>query len=286
LLAGFGGAIYNAGELRLTNAIVAQNEGRYGGGVFIGNSNAARAVIDHVQFQRNVSGNLGGGLYTNILTATVTISNSSFNRNTASGSGGGLARTNSQLRIFNSSFTNNTATNGGGMLVQTLPVGASAGYVQVRSATFSGNAASSNQGGGISNFHSGIELYFTTIESNTNGVFTAPAPGNTRFRSSVLHNPGSLNCDSDGTAQISDDSRNFSTDNSCVLPISQTGLGLNPMLGPLALDPVGSTSYHMPLLGSPLINAGYQSCPVRDQIGALRPDACDIGAVEFGGLID
>jgi hypothetical protein len=39
------------------------------------------------------------------------------------------------------------------------------------------------------------------------------------------------------------------------------------------------------LAGSPLINTGYSNCPARDQRGALRPDACDIGAVEFGGLL-
>jgi hypothetical protein len=100
----------------------------------------------------------------------------------------------------------------------------------------------------------------------------------------VLQNPGFLNCDGDGTAQISDDSHNFSADNSCVLPSSQTGTGLNPKLGPLTSDAVGSTFYHMPLAGSPLINAGF-SCLERDQRGAQRPDQCDIGAVEYGGLL-
>ena len=122
-----------------------------------------------------------------------------------------------------------------------------------------------------------------TIVTNTDGVWSGGG-GNTRFRDTVLQNPGSLNCDGDGTAHISDDSHNFSADNSCVLPNSQTGTGLNPKLGPLTVDAVGSTFYHMPLAGSPLINAGF-NCLERDQRGALRRDACDIGAVEYGGIV-
>jgi hypothetical protein len=40
----------------------------------------------------------------------------------------------------------------------------------------------------------------------------------------------------------------------------------------------------MPLADSPLLNGGF-NCPDRDQRLATRPDACDIGAVEFGGLL-
>jgi hypothetical protein len=41
----------------------------------------------------------------------------------------------------------------------------------------------------------------------------------------------------------------------------------------------------MPLAGSPLINHGGPACSLTDQIYAPRPDACDIGAIEFGGLL-
>jgi predicted outer membrane repeat protein len=283
LLAGYGGAIYDEGVLTLTNSIVSGNEGRFGGGMFVGNnSGGAQAVIDRAYFLNNTSGNLGGGLYTNIVTTTITISNSAFSGNTAVGSGGGLARFNAGLNIFNSSFTHNTAASGGGLFLGAVPSPTSGPYVRVQSVTVSGNTATSNQGGGVLNTGR-AELYSMTIVTNTNGVWSGGL-GNTRFRDAVLQNPGSLNCDGDGTAQISDDSHNFSTDNSCVLPNSQTGIGLDPKLGPLTPDPFGSTSYHMPLAGSPLINAGF-NCPERDQRGAARPDACDIGAVEYGGLI-
>jgi predicted outer membrane repeat protein len=281
-LAGYGGGIYNEGVLTLTNSILSQNEGRYGGGVFIGNNpTGASAMIEHTSFLSNVSGNLGGGLYTNLITTTLTVSDTVFIGNSAR-AGGGLARSNSDLHVFNSSFTQNTADLGGGLLLSAVPSPTSGPYVRVQSVTVSGNTATSNQGGGV--FNEGlVELYSMTIVSNTNGVFSRGL-GNTRFRDSVLQNPGSLNCDGDGTAQISDDSHNFSTDNSCPLPNSQVGLGLDPKLAPLTSDNFGITYYHMPFAGSPLINAAF-NCPERDQRGALRPDACDIGAVEFGGLL-
>ena len=283
VLAGYGGAIYNESVLTLTNSIVSGNEGRFGGGMFVGNnSDGARAVVNHVYFLNNTSGSLGGGLYTNIVTTTITISNSGFSGNTAVGSGGGLARFNASLNIFNSSFTYNTAASGGGLFLGALPEPTSGPYVRVQSVTVSDNTATSNQGGGVLNT-SRVELYSMTIVTNTDGVWSG-ASGNTRFRDTVLQNPGFLNCDGDGTAQISDDSHNFSTDNSCVLPNSQTGTSLDSQLGPLATDSPGSTYYHLPLAGSPLINAGF-NCPERDQRGAVRPDQCDIGAVEFGGLL-
>jgi hypothetical protein len=282
LLAGYGGAIYSDGTLTLTNGVLYKNEGRYGGGVFVGNSaTGAKAVIDRSSFLSNISGNLGGGLYTNDATTAITVTNSAFRGNTAA-TGGGIARFNAGLRLVNSSVTQNTATDGGGLYIGAGPSPTDGGYVHVTSVTFSGNTASSNHGGGV--FNTGlVELYSTTIFSNTNGVFSTNN-GNTRFRNSVLQNPSTLNCDGDGTAQISDDSHNFSTDNSCVLPNSQTGTGLDPKLGPLTLDPDGLTSYHMPLAGSPLIDAG-SSCPALDQRGASRPNTCDIGAVEYGGLL-
>ncbi len=71
--------------------------------------------------------------------------------------------------------------------------------------------------------------------------------------------------------------------------------GVDPLLGPLA-DNGGATLTHLPLPGSPLIDAGNPAksskadaaCPARDQIGTKRPQdgdgdrkaRCDVGAVE------
>jgi hypothetical protein len=69
--------------------------------------------------------------------------------------------------------------------------------------------------------------------------------------------------------------------------------GIDPMLGPLA-DNGGPTLTHLPLAGSPLIDAGDDAeCAATDQRGGLRPydgdgdgpAICDIGAVEAGAEI-
>lgn len=284
LALGFGGGIYSTGVLTLTGSTLSRNEGRFGGGLFVGTGPAgARAWIEGTLFRRNVSGGRGGGMYASgDKTTAVTVLSSAFSQNEAV-QGGGLARFNMALNIYDSSLTANTAQFGGGLHLGAGPLPTDGPYVRVQSVTLSGNTATSSQGGAMYNYGR-VELYSTTIVTNTNGVFSVLSGSNTRFRSSVLHNPGYLNCDGDGLAAISDDGGNFSTDNSCVLPSSQTGIGLDPLLGPLETDTRGLTSYHMPLASSPLINAGF-NCPPRDQIGALRPDACDIGAVEFGGLL-
>jgi hypothetical protein len=209
-----------------------------------------------------------------VASSVITVTRSSFLSNSAVASGGGVARSDGQLQIWNSSFRDNTASTGGG-----LYVGPGASYVQVRSVTFTLNQANNGRGGGVHN-EGQLELYFTTVVSNTNGVLSTLG-GNTRFRSSVLHNPGALNCDGDGSAQPSNDAANHISDSSCGPQFTAKG---DPLLGPRQTGPA-DTSFYLPLTGSPLINAGYHTCPERDQRGALRPDGCDIGAVEFGGLL-
>jgi len=141
-------------------------------------------------------------------------------------------------------------------------------------------------------------LQGVTIKDNSNGIYGATV---VRMSDTVLQNPGGLNCDSSLPFSAGG---NFSTDNSCGLshPNDRQGTGLDPKLGPLTKDTFGLTSYYMPQarvridtklfkglialdLTSPLINTAVPPCSPRDQRGASRPDACDIGAVEYGGLL-
>jgi predicted outer membrane repeat protein len=278
---GFGGGINNLGSLTLHDSSFSGNRGRFGGGVFVGGSvNNAQADIQRAVFFQNVATIYGGGLYTNNAATVIVVTNSVFERNTA-GAGGGLARFNAQLRLLNSSVTRNKALGaGGGLYVDAGPSPGSSSYVQVRSVTFSGNEAKDNQGGGIYKIGR-IELYFTTIVGNTGGVHSL-LDGNTRFHGSVLYNPGFPNCSGDGSTQISNDLANHVSDASCGPFFPAAG---DPQLGPLQDDGPNTTFYHLPLAGSPLINKGPGDCPERDQRGMLRVGACDIGAVEFEGLL-
>ena len=63
--------------------------------------------------------------------------------------------------------------------------------------------------------------------------------------------------------------------------------GHNP-LGPRTLETeneIYGIVYYLPAAGSSIIKTARPVCSLRDQRGAIRPDACDKGAVEFGGLL-
>jgi CSLREA domain-containing protein len=83
---------------------------------------------------------------------------------------------------------------------------------------------------------------------------------------------------------------NLDSDGTCSFDQPTDQQGVDPLLGPLA-DNGGSTLTHLPLAGSPLIDAGSNElCPPTDQRGMARPAdgngdgqaVCDIGAVEAG----
>jgi predicted outer membrane repeat protein len=282
---GYGGAITNLGDMRLFDSFLDVNQSHFGGAVFVGGSlSGAQASIERTIFEQNQAAELGGGLYTNVETTTVTVTNSVFEGNIAD-AGGGIARYNANLSVSKSSLTRNTARLGGGLFVGAIPQPSSGGYVKVSDTTLSTNTASSGQGGGLYN-DGEVDLGNVTIKDNTNGIFNFGTGEVTLIHNTVLQNSGSLNCDGDGTLPTSAGG-NFSTDNSCGLtsPSDRQGIGLDPLLGPLAKDPASFTSYHLPQAGSPLINAAVTPCSPSDQRYALRPDACDIGAVEYGGLL-
>jgi hypothetical protein len=184
------------------------------------------------------------------------------------------------LTITQSSFTHNSANTGGGLFLTSSSDPGVTPYILVHDSTLSGNT-SANPGGAVLN-QDRVELYSVTLKDNSDGFYNLPAVGvDGRLRGSVLQNTGD-NC----TGQTpSDDSHNFATDDTCAFPTSHQGIVPSPRLGPLTSDPGGLTSFHLPLPGSPLINAGPSNCSPTDQRGALRPDACDIGAVDFGGLL-
>jgi predicted outer membrane repeat protein len=276
-LSNYGGAIASTGTTTITKSFFRENESRFGGAVYVGGTlNDARMHIDQSAFSKNRAVVLGGGLYTNVSTTTVTVEHSSFNANSA-GSGGGIARMNANLAIANTSLTNNTATGGGGgLFVGAVPEPTSGGYVKVTNTTISGNSSANMLGGGVLN-SARLELYHSTVVSNTQGIYRNLF-GNTRLRGTVLQNPGFLNCATDGKNQLSDDSGNFATDTSC--GVSKQGPELNPMLAPIMVDGQQPTWYHLPLKGSPLLNQ-LTFCPPTDQLSAIRSVPCAIGATEY-----
>ena len=172
---------------------------------------------------------------------------------------------------------NNKASFGGGI--------ENGGTLTVTNITFVSNKAT--YGGGIDNSLA-LSLTNSTFASNTastgTGVYNTNAltMTNTIIASSAGHD-----CVNDGTILSGTHNLIKSTGaNACNLTNGAKGnlIGVDPMLGPLALNGNGGATLTLaPLPGSPAINTGDNAeCPAFDQRGAPRPlgGTCDIGAVE------
>jgi hypothetical protein len=278
---GFGGGIASYGGVTLWDSSFVFSEGRYGAGLFVGTKAGGGSAADVRRTLFNLGNALeGGGIYTNDANAFVSVSDSVFSRNTAA-AGGGLARLNSRVDISNSSFTDNASTNdGGGLWITHLPANTQdPSFVSLTSVTISRNIANPGVKHGGGYYNQGISvLTNVTIKDNTNGIYNTGL-SQLNIYNTVLDNPNSLNCD--GGTPLTLGGHNLSTDTSC--GVEQNGV--TAQLGDPVLNTNGinQTLYYPPLAGSPLINAAA-NCPTLDQRGASRPDKCDIGAVEYGGL--
>lgn len=249
----FGGGIWNDGNLMLENATVRNNE----------------AVAN------------GGGIFNN---GTMTLEKATVHGNrTAAASqwvrqGGGIYN-NGILTIRRSTVSNNTtgfANKGGGIF------NASGKTLTVEHSTLSGNV-SGGYGGALLN-QGNATLTFTTVTGNsgfaTGGIETEP-DATTTLHYSVLAGNSDDDCyaSSFGTTHAAWSLIGVGVD--CVNGSSFAIFTGDPKLGPLANNG-GPTRTHLPLHGSPLIDAIPSFEAESDQRGIPRPqgDALDIGAVE------
>jgi hypothetical protein len=276
---GFGGGIATIGPLTVTHSYLINNKSRYGGGLFVGEGASpmlAQIYDSVIQFNRVLYS--GGGLYTSSDTTVLLIGTSLIEGNEAD-YGGGIARNKTYLTIFQSAIGDNTATRGGG-----LASGPSSGQrAGVYDSTFYSNVVTTTQGGGI--YNDGlIEVRNLTLEGNTTGVYNTGAFVEMQMANTVLHSLGA-NCSG---SLVTSRGGNFSSDLSCLFGAvdgNEEGTNLDPLLSPLMSNLAGTAKFFMPLPSSPLINTATYECSAVDQRGAQRPDACDKGAVEFGGLL-
>lgn len=198
----------------------------------------------------NVTGSLGGGFWNSAGTARLERVTVSGNTSAAAAAG---IQNDGDLTLVNVTVSGNTAvTDGGGL--------------------DNGNAAT---------------LENVTIAANTanrgGGIF---APGDTTFTNTIVATDTGGACVSFGI--VTTLGSNLDDDASCMFTAAGDLSGVPAALGPLA-DNGGPTQTHLPLPGSPAIDAGT-SCPppATDQRGMPRPldgngdgsAVCDIGAVE------
>ena len=247
-----GGAIYNAGGARFTQAFLtifdstlSDNEAKtnvgLGGAIFNDGqfSGSATTAIVRSTLSGNVAGESGGAIFSDGSDsghALVQIENSTLSGNRADTCGGG---------IYNVGVLDGDAT------------------VQIASSTLSDNAAAC--GGTILNFGASLEITSTILMGASGGTIdTSGGPA-----TSHGHN---LSSDSGGG----------------VLTAPSDQVDTDPELGPLQ-DNGGPTFTHELLAGSPAIDAGpaAETCPGTDQRGVGRPQgaACDIGALEHTALV-
>ncbi|MGQ0603289.1 MAG: choice-of-anchor Q domain-containing protein [Anaerolineales bacterium] len=275
----------------------------------------AAATLDSVTIFSNTASQTGGGIFN---LGAVTLLRSTIISNSAQGSGpasGGIANFGA-MTVQDSLVMSNTATfgNGGGLTAGGFPT-------LLKNVTVSGNRADRAGGGVYVDPSGGLTLNNVTITRNTADANAANLVGSDGggiyYASSAVIARNSIiaaNVDASSSGAIYPDcargsgesftSQNYNligtltvTGTNCVIT-AQSGdvFGVNalidPLLGPLLAND-GPTWTHVPLPGSPTINAGNPqsatgtgtACESADQRGYLRAGSrCDIGAVESDGL--
>jgi predicted outer membrane repeat protein len=131
-----GGGIYSAGAFRLTNSTVSLNTGSDGGGLLLDGTQPGFLTDSVISGNQTGPGNNFGGGFRNFNTSTLTIVGTEISGNNAGNSGGGIQNFTGTI-TFNatSRVINNTAATAGG-------IGgiANQGTVNLNGATVSGNS--------------------------------------------------------------------------------------------------------------------------------------------------
>ncbi len=255
-----GGAIWNAGDLTVSDCVITGNDGDSGAGIFNdvgGNLTVLRSTLNNNGLAAgSLAGSTGGGIQ-NLGTALVQESTISGNRGYM---GGGISN-GGTLTLVNSTVSGNTASIGAGIL--------NGGYLTITGSTITKNTdGSSTAGAGIVTYASSTESVLTTVENSI-------IAGNTGtdvdrlFGTAAVFASNGHNLIGEGNA----------TD---AFNAVQDQTGVDPKLGPLQFNG-GPTKTHHPLPDSPAINRGKASFS-SDQRGVSRPKGAwpDIGAVEAG----
>jgi hypothetical protein len=314
-----GGGIFNSAITHVIDSSVTGNDAAYGdgGGVFSGDDYYARlttsgtTISDGYAYYEGggiasdsgslaiattvVSGNTGstggGGVYAHIdADGAVDISDSEFTGNDtnfgdAGGGGAEIVHTGTSIRA--STVSGNSAVGSGGGILFHNHYYAS----DFENLTVSGNSAAAAGGGiALDAQNDGTELNFVTLTGNTASAggglnaYYANAIGAPTIANSVIAGNSGGN---DFEGNLDNTSLSFSaigTENAVFNDGGGNLFNVDPMLGALA-DNGGTTQTHLPLAGSPLIDAAdpaFAPPPTTDQRGQPRVSGgrADMGAVE------
>jgi hypothetical protein len=262
---GDSGAINNVGTLNLFRTIVTDNStGHEAGGIL--NELGGTALIESSTIAHNDTDGSGGILNR----GAMVVRNSSiiFNTSFGTGLGAGIGNT-GYLQIINSTIAKNSlfprlGFDSGGGISNFL-----GGFASITNSTIRENQVTDGPGGGISNSSGTVRLQNTIIAGNTiSGTF-----GGTGFDCSGM-------VTSIGNNLIGDPS-------GCSINLQPSDLTGDPGLGSFVgggEDDLPGKAFYPVLAGSAVIDKGNpNACLQTDQLGNLRANICDIGAVEFRG---
>jgi hypothetical protein len=191
-----------------------------------------------------------------------------------------------QLTVNDSTFTGNlTLLDAGGVI---FSQGLS---LTMTNSTVSGNTGSQSSAAGINGIGFGSTITNSTIVGNvgTGGALGGIvwSLGSVTLRNTIVANNTQDGADANCAGVVISAGHNVDSGTTC--PFTATGdrRSTNPLLGALK-DNGGPTPTHLPLTGSPVVDAGDNAgCPTTDQRGIPRPldgtggpVTCDVGAVE------
>jgi uncharacterized repeat protein (TIGR01451 family) len=247
LSVGFGGAIYNQGDLTVINSEVRDSSAANGGG---GINNFGTLTLESSLVTGNTGGNQAGGI--NNDSGTLNISNSTISGNTANGFGDGAG-------ILNISFFY-------------IP-----GILNLSNTTIANNISNGAGTPGISN----AEVFTSTaITSLDNTIVSGNTGGNGLQIANYSYYGGTVTIDGSGGYNVISDSSAFDVGG------AGNQFNTDPLLGALANNG-GSTETHALQVGSPAINMGdpgFTSPPDFDQRGdgfdRVSAGRLDVGAYE------
>ncbi len=152
---GFGGAIFNSGDISIDCVVIDANSALTGGGL----ANTGTARVNRAEFNENRATLFGGGVWNG---GKLNLDESEFYNNSAANNGGGLANIAAgELIVRNSTFYyNSTGRNGGAIDSQT-----DAGFAVIVNSTITLNRAGQS-GGGIHNSAGQLLLVNDTFVRN------------------------------------------------------------------------------------------------------------------------
>jgi CSLREA domain-containing protein len=282
---GWGGGIYNAGSLTLTDTIVTQNvaenddpdtgQGR-GGGIY---NNAGTLELDGSSVTDNTAPTttgLSGGIFS--VGGTLTLTDSEVSGNSAGSQVAGIEADNTAFTITGSTISGNNVIDGGATLA--AGISAEGGSFSVTNSTVSGNFVTSGSAfaGGIFYRDMSPTITNSTIANNTgtSGAIHRGTGPDVDATNVLVSGNSSPECNAAVTS-VADN--NLEEGAACFTAGDLQNAFAN--LDALAYNG-GPTRTHALGVNSDAIDAGDNGeCPSVDQRGAARTDgACDIGSFE------